>query len=85
MEVKGYKTTLLKSTQYKKLVPIALQFTNFDKDWRLKKETKVYSRFLILKKIRKNILLPDYMVGVGKTHKPTQTTQINTDLQKDTL
>ena len=50
MEVKGYKTTLLKSTQYKKLVPIALQFTNFDKDWRLKKETKVYSRFLIEKK-----------------------------------
>ena len=23
--------------------------------------------------------------GVSKTHKPTQTTQINTDLQKDTL
>ena len=49
MEVKGYKTTLLKSTQYKKLVPNALQFTNFDKDWRLKKELQcIWLKLLIL-------------------------------------
>ena len=31
------------------------------------------------------VFFPAFLLGVSKTHKPTQTPQTHTDLQKDTL